>query len=88
MDVRSKADVLLPAIFGQMGIPFTDLAEAVTVRGWKPIDIRFEGWTIRGRSKRWKSGSVMTQHAGSIFAGCDGQTGLSVRIAWRSGSLG
>jgi len=26
-----------------MGIPFTDLAEAITVRGWKPIDIRFEG---------------------------------------------
>ena len=75
-------------ILKKMGIPFTDLAEAITVRGWRPLDIRFEGQTIRGRSKRWKSGSVMTQHAGSIFAGYDGRTGLSVRIAWRSGSLG
>jgi hypothetical protein len=73
---------------GEMGIPFTDLAEGVTVMGWQPIDIRFAGQTIRGRFKRWRSGSAMTQHAGSIFAGYDGQTGLSVRIARRSGNLG
>jgi hypothetical protein len=30
-------------IYVKMGIPFTDLAEAVTVRGCQPIDIRFEG---------------------------------------------
>ena len=72
----------------KMGIPFTDLAEGVTVMGWQPIDIRFAGQTIRGRFKRWRSGSAMTQHAGSIFAGYDGQTGLSVRIARRSGNLG
>jgi hypothetical protein len=30
-------------VSGLMGIPFTDLAEAVTVRGCQPIDIRFEG---------------------------------------------
>ena len=71
-----------------MGIPFTDLAGAITVRGWQPIDIRFPGQTIRGHSKRWKSGSVMMQHVGSTFAGCDGRTALSALIARGSRSLG
>jgi hypothetical protein len=43
---QSSADVGCGDVepeYGIMGIPFTDLAEAVTVRGCQPIDIRFEG---------------------------------------------
>jgi hypothetical protein len=32
-----------PTYYGKMGIPFTDLAGTLTLRGWKPIDIPFLG---------------------------------------------
>ena len=49
---------------------------------------RFLGAIIRGRSRRWMSGSAATRLAGTISAACVGRTGSFARMRRSGGPVG
>ena len=72
----------------EMGTPFTDLPGAGRVNAWRAAGVRFLEWTIRGRSKRWTTGSVTMRSAGNTSIGFAGRTALFVPTAIWPVSLG
>jgi hypothetical protein len=75
-------------MFSKMGIPFTDLPRTGSVERWRATDTLSLEWTIRGRSRRWTTGSAMMSDAGNTSIGFGGRTVLFVLTAMGSESLG
>ena len=71
-----------------MGIPFTDLLRAGSMKRWRATDAPFLDWTIRGRSKRWTTASAKSADAGSRSAGFGGRAALSVLTVRGLGNRG
>ena len=64
------------ALSPEMGTPFTDLLGAGSVEWWRATGAPFLEWTIRGRSRRWTTGSVTMPDAGTMSIGFAGRTAL------------
>ena len=83
-------------IFGELGIPFTPVGGGDSLMGWTARQIWYAmvaddplpGLIIRGRFRRWMSGSGATPDAGTISIGCVGRTGLHAHTADGLGSRG
>ena len=85
---RSARAVYLASKNPIMGIPFTDLHGAGNVEGWRTNVGLFLEAIIRGRSRRWTTGSVMMRDAVSISTSFDGRTALFVLTAREPGNRG
>ena len=73
----------------KQGIPFTPVGGGDSLMGWTArqiwcamvADAPLPGLIIRGRFRRWMSGSGTTSDAGTISIGCVGRTGLPADTA-------
>jgi hypothetical protein len=73
----------------KLGIPFTPVGGDDSLMGWTArqilcamaADAPSPGLIIRGRFRRWMSGSGATPDAGTISIGCVGRTGLLAHTA-------